>query len=508
MSALNPLQKRLDLVRANIATFEEKYQRHPGSVTLVAVSKGHSAAAVGAAIRAGQLQFGENYIQEAIEKITAINNPAVVWHYIGRIQSKKAKSVAKYFSWAQTIDSIEIAELLNKNRTNLPPLNVCIQVNISNDVNKGGVTPDRILPLAAHITKLPNLKLRGLMTIPEFTDDFTAQLKIFQAMHAEFVKLQQEGFAVDTLSMGMTHDFHAAIAAGSTMVRIGTAIFGQREPQFSYDEAALIKAVRKDLEQNMPNRVCVLPGKESELAELLEALEHEKNEFKYIEDSIKKIERFLLEHGIIDTQLTDKSRRSIAEFYLKNEVNLPKKTLEKKPEKLFEKQETAKKRDNFALIALLEKMLREKNILDHDFSMEEQEKAIELMEEVAPNYTDDNNPENNPIIKACIALLGVMNVYISGTVQPVIRQRWGNYFAIADYNPYDGGSTGGAEIDAVNRIDETFADPLGTEMAAIIRKLGGILDTERLQNLLQDLAPILPEDKLAQYRALKPEPPK
>lgn len=226
---MDSIQNRLEFVRANIATFAAKYQRQIDAICLIAVSKGHSADEVLAAIAAGQMQFGENYLQEASDKINTVNNPNVIWHYIGRIQSKKAKLIAKYFSWVQTIDSARIADLLNNaSAENEKSLNVCIQVNISNEVSKAGVKPEEILPLAMHIASLPHLKLRGLMAIPEDLDDYLAQLEVFQALQAEFAKLQAAGFQLDTLSMGMSHDFEAAIAAGSTMIRIGTAIFGPR----------------------------------------------------------------------------------------------------------------------------------------------------------------------------------------------------------------------------------------------------------------------------------------
>lgn len=226
---MEQIVKNLSLVLAKIRENEIKFSRSQNSVVLVAVSKAQVIEKIKAAINAGQLHFGESYLQEALEKIKAINNENVIWHYIGHIQSKKAKALAQNFSWVQSVDSITIAEALNTHRPdNFPPLNVCIQVNISGETSKSGIAVSEILPLAQKILTLPKLKLRGLMAIPASSDDFATQLAHFQVLQKEFSKLKSAGFNLDTLSMGMSGDFAAAIAAGSTMVRIGTAIFGSR----------------------------------------------------------------------------------------------------------------------------------------------------------------------------------------------------------------------------------------------------------------------------------------
>jgi pyridoxal phosphate enzyme (YggS family) len=223
------IQENLTKIKVAIAAAENKYGRPPGSIVLVAVSKAQSLEKIKVALALGQIHFGESYLQEALPKIKELTNPNIVWHYIGRIQSKKAKLIAQNFSWVDSVASYEIAELLNKYRPDdLPELNVCIQVNISNEANKGGILPEEILPLAKKIAQLPKLKLRGLMAIPAYQKEFDLQLKPFNALFLEFKNLQDYGFDVDTLNMGMSDDFEAAIAAGATVIRIGTAIFGSR----------------------------------------------------------------------------------------------------------------------------------------------------------------------------------------------------------------------------------------------------------------------------------------
>ena len=186
---------------------------------LLAVSKAQSIEKIQEAIACDQKDFGENYLQEALAKITAINNKNIAWHFIGRIQSNKTKEIAENFSWVASVPSLKIAELLNKYRpTNLSPLNICLQLNISNEASKSGVLPQGLLSLALATTKLSRLKLRGIMTIPAQHNDFQMQLKTFQEVATEFARLNANGFALDT----------AAIAAGATMIRIGTKIFGKR----------------------------------------------------------------------------------------------------------------------------------------------------------------------------------------------------------------------------------------------------------------------------------------
>jgi PLP dependent protein len=226
---MSTIAENLLQVNTNIKTCIKKYQRPEDCITLLAVSKAQPLAAINAAYAAGQRHFAESYLQEALPKINNLLSKDIIWHYIGRIQSNKTKALAQNFSWVQTVTSAKIANLLNQyHPQELPPLNICIQVNIDNQPTKAGVLPNAILALAENIKQLPNLKLRGLMCIPAPHADFTAQLQTFSVMTAEFGKLKNLGFALDTLSMGMSDDYEAAIAAGTTMIRIGTAIFGTR----------------------------------------------------------------------------------------------------------------------------------------------------------------------------------------------------------------------------------------------------------------------------------------
>ena len=201
-------------------------------VTLLAVSKTFGADAVRAAAAAGQRAFGENYIQEGVEKIAALRDLGLMWHCIGPIQSNKTRLVAEHFDWVHTVDRLKIAERLSAQRpADRPPLNVCIQVNIDGGANKSGVAPGDALALARAVAALPQLKLRGLMSIPEIAPDFEAARAVHASARALFDQLNADGLGLDTLSMGMSDDLEAAIAAGSTMVRIGTAIFGSRAPK-------------------------------------------------------------------------------------------------------------------------------------------------------------------------------------------------------------------------------------------------------------------------------------
>ena len=202
-----------------------------GKITLVAISKSQPIAKIRMALEAGQKHFGESYLQEALDKIKNLAGNHIIWHYIGRIQSNKTKLIAANFDWVQSVASLKTAELLNKHRPpQMDPLNICIQVNISEEPSKSGVLTSEILTLAKKIHhELPSLKLRGLMAIPAYHKKFDDQLAVFKKLALEFEKLKQNGIPVDTLSMGMSHDFEAAIAAGATMIRIGSAIFGKRD---------------------------------------------------------------------------------------------------------------------------------------------------------------------------------------------------------------------------------------------------------------------------------------
>lgn len=205
-------------------------------VTLVAVSKTKTADDVRAAFAAGQREFGENYVQEAIKKIDALadlREDGIIWHFIGPLQSNKLKLVATHFDWVQGVDRLKVAAALSRHRSELKPipapLNVCVQVNVSGEASKGGVAPAETRALAKQVAGMPHLKLRGLMTIIEDTVEETTQRAQFQKMRTLFEEMRNEGLAVDTLSMGMSQDFSIAIAEGATMVRIGSAIFGARQ---------------------------------------------------------------------------------------------------------------------------------------------------------------------------------------------------------------------------------------------------------------------------------------
>lgn len=222
----------LQHVRARIATACQRAGRGVEEVTLLAVSKTFGADAVRAAAAAGQRAFGENYIQEGVEKIAALRDLGLMWHCIGPIQSNKTRLVAEHFDWVHTVDRLKIAERLSAQRpADRPPLNVCIQVNIDGGANKSGVAPGEALALARAVAALPQLKLRGLMSIPEIAPDFEAARAVHASARALFDRLNADGLGLDTLSMGMSDDLEAAIAAGSTMVRVGTAIFGSRAPK-------------------------------------------------------------------------------------------------------------------------------------------------------------------------------------------------------------------------------------------------------------------------------------
>jgi pyridoxal phosphate enzyme (YggS family) len=228
---MTTIASKLQRVRQRIAAACAEAGRDVNEVTLLAVSKTFGPDAVREAHAAGQAAFGENYIQEAVEKIALLPDLPLQWHCIGPIQSNKTRLVAAHFAWAHTVDRLKIAERLSGQRpAELPPLQVCIQVNIDGGASKSGVAPEEVSALAHAIAALPRLALRGLMTIPEPVADFEAQLAVHRKARHLFDALRAEGVPLDTLSMGMTADLEAAIHAGSTMVRVGTAIFGGRAP--------------------------------------------------------------------------------------------------------------------------------------------------------------------------------------------------------------------------------------------------------------------------------------
>ena len=226
---MTDISSALQRVQAAIGWAAQAAGRDAGSVTLLAVSTTCPAAAVREAYAAGQRRFGENYVQELQAKAAELQDLAVEWHFIGPLQSNKTRPVAELAHWVHSVERLKIAERLSAQRpATLPPLNVCIQVNVSGEDSKSGCAPDEVLPLAQAIAALPGLRLRGLMCIPEPTQDAATLAARFCVLATLQQRLAAAGIATDTLSMGMSGDMAAAIAAGSTMVRVGTAIFGAR----------------------------------------------------------------------------------------------------------------------------------------------------------------------------------------------------------------------------------------------------------------------------------------
>lgn len=220
---------RLQNLALRIARAAEAVGRDPAGVRLLAVSKTWPADSVREAAAAGQRAFGENYVQEGVAKVEALAGLGLEWHFIGPLQSNKTRLVANSFAWVHSIDRLKIAERLSEQRdVHLPPLDVCIQVNVSGEASKSGVAPDDLPELARAVAALPRLRLRGLMAIPEPTSDVALQRARFASLRQLRDQLNAGGLQLDTLSMGMSDDLEAAIAEGSTMVRVGTAIFGGR----------------------------------------------------------------------------------------------------------------------------------------------------------------------------------------------------------------------------------------------------------------------------------------
>ena len=228
------ISENLQVVQHRIATSAQAAGRDPSSIALLAVSKTFAAQAVLTAAQAGQRAFGENYVQEAIDKISAtreINaDLQLEWHFIGPIQSNKTRQIAEHFDWVHSVDRLKIAQRLSEQRpADMAPLQICLQVNVSGEATKSGLEPDALLELARAVNTLPNLRLRGLMAIPEPTEDVEQQRAAFAKLRLMQNDLQAVGIPTDTLSMGMSADMDAAIAEGATIVRIGTAIFGGRD---------------------------------------------------------------------------------------------------------------------------------------------------------------------------------------------------------------------------------------------------------------------------------------
>ena len=224
---MSPIAANLEALRRRISDALAGASR---DVTIVAVSKQKPAEAVRAAFAAGCRDLGENYVQEALPKITSLRDLAITWHYIGHLQTNKARDVAEHFDWVHGVDRAKAAAALAKGRPSARgPLNVCLQVNISEEDTKGGVAPAEAAALAREVSAMPSLRLRGLMGMASPTGDSSVQRSQFRVLKRTFDSLVHDGFALDTLSMGMSDDLEAAVAEGATMVRIGTAIFGERQ---------------------------------------------------------------------------------------------------------------------------------------------------------------------------------------------------------------------------------------------------------------------------------------
>lgn len=229
--AMQEIAQNLLLVRRQIAQWEIQYQRSPGSVSLIAVSKTHGAENLRQAYQAGQRAFGESYLQEALQKMQALTDCDIQWHFIGPLQSNKTRPIAQAFDWVHSVDRLKIAQRLHEQRpSDLGPLNICIQVNISGESSKSGVLPGQLPALLEQLAPLHQLRIRGIMAIPAANDKLAAQRQVFRRLNRLFeeAKAHNPGLALDTLSMGMSSDMQAAIAEGATMVRVGTAIFGER----------------------------------------------------------------------------------------------------------------------------------------------------------------------------------------------------------------------------------------------------------------------------------------
>jgi PLP dependent protein len=225
------IPENIQQVRARIAAACAEAQRPVQSVTLLVVTKTFPADAVREAFEAGECCFGENYVQEALDKMAALVDlrHRMEWHLIGPLQSNKTRAVAEHFDWVHSVDRVKVAQRLSAQRpAHLAPLQVCLQVNISGEASKSGLAPDEVASAAREVMGLPRLRLRGLMAIPEPAEDLDAQRRPHAALRELLQRLQREGIALDTLSMGMTADLDAAILEGATIVRVGTAIFGSR----------------------------------------------------------------------------------------------------------------------------------------------------------------------------------------------------------------------------------------------------------------------------------------
>lgn len=224
------IPQNLQAITATIVAAAQEAGRPADAVRLLAVSKTFGPAAVREAVGAGQRAFGENYLQEALEKIAALaDGPPLEWHFIGPIQSNKTRPIAEHFDWVHTVEREKVAQRLSEQRpAGLAPLQICLQVNISGEASKSGVAPEALAALAHKVAALPNLTLRGLMAIPEPAEQFERQRDAFARLRRLYEQLRADGLALDTLSMGMSADLRAAVFEGATIVRVGSAIFGSR----------------------------------------------------------------------------------------------------------------------------------------------------------------------------------------------------------------------------------------------------------------------------------------
>ena len=229
MPSPETIAENISRIRQQIADYAAKYARNASDVRLLAVTKTKPAADIQAAFEAGQRCFGESYLQEALDKMTHLQHLPIEWHFIGHIQSNKTQDIARHFAWVHSVDRLKIARRLSEQRPpDLPPLNVCLQINLSAEASKSGIDLDQLDELAIRVAELPAIRLRGLMAIPARCDSFDEQRALFHQLNDALQGLNTQGLQLDTLSMGMSGDMEAAIAEGATIVRIGTAIFGPR----------------------------------------------------------------------------------------------------------------------------------------------------------------------------------------------------------------------------------------------------------------------------------------
>jgi hypothetical protein len=227
---MTAIAEKIREFKEKLRACEQQFKREPGSVSLLAASKSQSIEKILEAYAAGITLFGENYLQEALEKIAHLKDKNIEWHFIGPIQSNKTKKIAENFAWVHGVENARIAKRLNDQRPeHLGPLNICIEVNISDEKTKSGIAATELIDLATYCQTLSHLKLRGLMCIPEHNETFEKQRAIFKKMKFMFDDLCNRGFALDTLSMGMSQDWQAAVAEGATLIRLGTLIFGARQ---------------------------------------------------------------------------------------------------------------------------------------------------------------------------------------------------------------------------------------------------------------------------------------